>query len=1178
MSKIGRIYQGLNEIQKYYKGGVLQKLFFDWKHYIGTELNIEYGKECAGRNVVINGKTYQNLFKAELSQGHTNSSLTAQRNLRVNSEGFTLEVKTYTISVPSGYEILVYKNYVDINSVYIVWANKIVWSNSSKTNNVRIMIKKTDNTEITVDEVIGKVVLLESDYTDIDIPSSIDGIESVAEREIEDNNLITEMIVGWCNIATGNVEGCPESYPNSKVSNLIEINPNIKYKSNILSKALGETTGTDNLRIRCFDENKNYVRFTTEKAQWLCDFNDFYNHKDIYKSIKYMRILVLDSSLEVEEPYVIKGNINRFTYPTTIRNYNYQCETDGVVLPNGVKNSIDIIDGKKVHVQRVGKVLIDGTKTWNKKPNFSSESYMVCYFSLSEFLINAYRDNIISNYRYIVRSYPNSEKEVDTFTIEFLNGSYYNTSIYCGLKATSIDEFRNRLNENPIIIYYQLEEPIYTPLYDDNQIIDSLMLPNGVQDELILTASGFKRIKKMQTIILNGTENWVLSTQVTNANRFYFFPSITPKPSELINIVTDNDEIIGLTVTQSNKGIIGICATKGNCALAINTSLDKGYTVDTFKEYLSSNPITVTYELDKYTLEDTTSSYPAKNDTFGITLPLGQKDEIKDGYIYKSIFKLVIDDNSIFNFPTSLVKDNTVLISMAISSITKLYDATISAISDKLKFKNIYDLDETGFFIDKTGKNLYCRLPISIYGSTLEEIKQGLSENPITIWYPTINTIKIPIELTYKLDEPLRSLPNGVCDTIEEGKIVRRVGMGIFNGSDNVKLGTDAIQFDGYFTGTIAINNIKKSSCLICDKFLYSSINSLVSECIFASVNVNTGIRIRISNDKATNVATFKTWLSENPVTVYYELETLTEQEMTPDMILINGEPITDTINVELPNGVKDIIENGCYVKRVGKVVFDGSSDEEWRNGYIGDNKNNRFQYKIRYDGLYNVYQGVNNVPSVCDSFNTSITAGIPAINEYRISFSNTDRIIYILFNPSTDIVPLEDISAWKAWLSENPVTVWYELTTPVKIPLFSIKEGLTTLKSTNNITPQMELDCLVRDDFQNLCDNVWEKGNIEIANGSEATTLYRIRLVNYIEVQPNTTYRFETNMNNIKYHTFHQVGLRQYTANKTYIKGNALANAEIGGKFTTMENCYYIKFIVETPDTNYRMYLRPVK
>lgn len=125
---------------------------------------------------------------------------------------------------------------------------------------------------------------------------------------------------------------------------------------------------------------------------------------------------------------------------------------------------------------------------------------------------------------------------------------------------------------------------------------------------------------------------------------------------------------------------------------------------------------------------------------------------------------------------------------------------------------------------------------------------------------------------------------------------------------------------------------------------------------------------------------------------------------------------------------------------------------------------------------------------------------------------------MYILFNPSTDIAPLEDISAWKAWLAENPVTVWYELATPVKIPLFSIKEGLTTLKSTNNITPQIELDCLVRADFQNMCDNKWERGDININDGTNGTSsgAIRIRLVNYIQAKPNTKYRIDI-VNSVK-------------------------------------------------------------
>ena len=234
MSKIGRIYQGTNEIQKYYQGGVLQRLFFDWKHYIGNELNIEYAKECAGRNVMISGKTYQNLFKATLNQGAVDNA-PQLKDIRVHSENFYLKVGKYTITMTDeNIEIALYPNYLSTNSSFISWTNCIVWDNTSEGNNIKLAVRKKSQSNITVDEVIGKVILLEGDYTNIDLPNSIDGIESVTEREIEDNNLISEMIVGWCNIATGNVEGCPESYPNSKVSNLIEINPNIKYKSNIL--------------------------------------------------------------------------------------------------------------------------------------------------------------------------------------------------------------------------------------------------------------------------------------------------------------------------------------------------------------------------------------------------------------------------------------------------------------------------------------------------------------------------------------------------------------------------------------------------------------------------------------------------------------------------------------------------------------------------------------------------------------------------------------------------------------------------------------------------------------------------------------------------------------------------------------------------------------------------------
>ena len=161
-----------------------------YKTFEGTEIVAENCVKAKVKDLRVEGKTYQNLFKAELSQGHIGNSSTTY-DFRVNSEGISLEEKTYTLYINTNYQLLLYYDYVNTGSSYVSWTDKIVWTNSTKTNNIRIMVKKTDNSEITVDEVIGKIVLLEGDYTNIDIPNSINGIESVSERE---NNILSVKI------------------------------------------------------------------------------------------------------------------------------------------------------------------------------------------------------------------------------------------------------------------------------------------------------------------------------------------------------------------------------------------------------------------------------------------------------------------------------------------------------------------------------------------------------------------------------------------------------------------------------------------------------------------------------------------------------------------------------------------------------------------------------------------------------------------------------------------------------------------------------------------------------------------------------------------------------------------------------------------------------------------------
>lgn len=115
-----------------------------------------------------------------------------------------------------------------------------------------------------------------------------------------------------------------------------------------------------------------------------------------------------------------------------------------------------------------------------------------------------------------------------------------------------------------------------------------------------------------------------------------------------------------------------------------------------------------------------------------------------------------------------------------------------------------------------------------------------------------------------------------------------------------------------------------------------------------------------------------------------------------------------------LPNGVRDTYENGIVTRRVGKVVFDGSSDENWQ--YFNLNCN---QFYISIEGIK--HDNVN--PStLCEYFKPDIIGNRESKKEIIYTTSNGIGI-------NTDITTY--VSGWKTWLQSNPITVWYELATP---------------------------------------------------------------------------------------------------------------------------------------------------
>lgn len=213
----------------------------------------------------------------------------------------------------------------------------------------------------------------------------------------------------------------------------------------------------------------------------------------------------------------------------------------------------------------------------------------------------------------------------------------------------------------------------------------------------------------------------------------------------------------------------------------------------------------------------------------------------------------------------------------------------------------------------------YIRFTVSSE-STNEQLEGGTVATP----YEEYKDDKVNITLK----NPIRSLPNGVADEvdIENGKVIRRIGKVLLNGSENWSKSSLAV--DGYLGFYIVISGLKIStinpSNYLTSNFrvaTYSDWSDLKKdEFLEVTTGGSLGIRINSTKIPTQDVSGFKTWLSQNPTTVYYELATPIEEtiETTSNSIrtyddltnifLLNNEFDTE-ISCKIPTGVNEIFD-----------------------------------------------------------------------------------------------------------------------------------------------------------------------------------------------------------------------------------------------------------------------------
>ena len=285
--------------------------------------------------------------------------------------------------------------------------------------------------------------------------------------------------------------------------------------------------------------------------------------------------------------------------------------------------------------------------------------------------------------------------------------------------------------------------------------------------------------------------------------------------------------------------------------------------------------------------------------------------------------------------------------------------------------------------------------------------------------------------LTVNEEVELRGIGD-VRDTLDlmTGELTQRIGEVVLDGSEDERIGIVS-EFDNVIRFTIKSVVGKTSGKVASNKFTYAD-NNLDTEHIRLDASSPNGIlQMYISKNRlpSANVDGFKEYLRLNPITIQYQLA-------------------TESIKTV------DLSSSGNWEK----VVLDGSEDEVWHNG------DPSWANKIfRLDG-------VRHTPNIMNSANALVKTGLLFSSHFEEKEMNNlcnlkpqpeGVSIYgdSIFVGSPQISTIGEL---RTWLSQNPITVWYQTTTTldstqVKQPIF-FKDGHIQLSSgvDNSLFPTL--------------------------------------------------------------------------------------------------------------------------
>ena len=299
----------------------------------------------------------------------------------------------------------------------------------------------------------------------------------------------------------------------------------------------------------------------------------------------------------------------------------------------------------------------------------------------------------------------------------------------------------------------------------------------------------------------------------------------------------------------------------------------------------------------------------------------------------KNLFDGQLELGSIDNLTGELSSDNKCLRSK--NFIRVIQNSTVTLSNDLGYACYIYEYDSNKGFIKYTSKSETNTLKLSDSTNFIKfRSVSGQTQNNLNVKYQLETSYSKSEYTPFKgssstpVDIELRALPNSTKDIYENHVITRKVGYVEFDGSDDEKW-TVAGKIGANF-GEITCDN--STGNLLCNKFTNVVLSVTSSTNPIGICPITKSIRFKYKNEDI-SVKELKTYLSTNPIKVWYELATpTTEQYQIP--VLPSYYPFTNAwCDSELETNVTWNVLTGK------SAILDGQGNLI-KKGYITPNDN----------------------------------------------------------------------------------------------------------------------------------------------------------------------------------------------------------------------------------------------